>query len=633
MPQAPPAPKQRKYGGRFSNGFASWLQSQDLADTTVVCNGKEYRAHMLLLANASEFFRAAFTAKFREAEERRITLGFDDPAGVWPSMLAYFYTDEITLTDDTVLPLLAMSRELMVKHIEDYCADYAQNSLEASNAIQYLNQAVQFNCDAFRESCVALVAEGFPQSFAKPTDGLPPEVVLEVLQHPGLVVQTEEQALVFVLTYVKRHALHAALVRALFEHVRLPFLPNERLAGLAQEEAVPKDMLLAAMAARFTLLDHPERLAPPSAATASAAPAPSHPTGLSVQQASAASLPATAAASSSGATGLLAAAAPSAHSSPPPSSLRLAGGSDMSASGGSNVQGSAGPATPHSSVLAGALACASAPSGQQGLGSTSSCAGGVLPPHMLVPRKTYCCTMEYGLPGGCEYAALPLHEVWEELVPQLRVRVSGDVVEGDAESILRVHDQEAAWFMVSSDNGAAPVWIEVELPPNMRVAELSKFTFSHGMNFATHMFPYGISDSAWCQMKGLVAQVCSGDSDQYVTLRTAESSTMQFEYAVAVEGPAQAGAGAQGVGGGLGAARVPPWRRLRISTCEEQASGSVRLSVRKLRLYGRLEVSLTREGPPGARDVLLAWRRRKEAAAARGVGSYTIRKAQSVAVQ
>lgn len=39
-------------------------------------------------------------------------------AGVWPAMLEYFYTDEITLTDDTVLPLLAMSRELMVKHIE-----------------------------------------------------------------------------------------------------------------------------------------------------------------------------------------------------------------------------------------------------------------------------------------------------------------------------------------------------------------------------------------------------------------------------------------------------------------------------------------------------------------------------------
>lgn len=31
--------------------------------------------------------------------------------------------------------------------------------------------------------------------------------------------------------------------------------------------------------------------------------------------------------------------------------------------------------------------------------------------------------------------------------------------------------------------------------------QLAKYTFSHGMNFATHMFPYGISDSAWFQMK------------------------------------------------------------------------------------------------------------------------------------
>lgn len=39
-------------------------------------------------------------------------------AGVWPTMLEFFYTDEVQLTDNTVLPLLAMSRELMVKSIE-----------------------------------------------------------------------------------------------------------------------------------------------------------------------------------------------------------------------------------------------------------------------------------------------------------------------------------------------------------------------------------------------------------------------------------------------------------------------------------------------------------------------------------
>ncbi|GFH09481.1 predicted protein [Haematococcus lacustris] len=276
--------------------------------------------------------------------------------------------------------------------------DFAQNSLETGNAIQYLNQAVQFNCDSFRDSCVTLVAEGFPASFSRSTDGLPTEVMLEVLQHPRLLVQTEEQVLVFVLNYVARHELSADTRHQLFSLVRLPFLSNDRLAQL----------------------------------------------------------------------------------------------------------------TLHAVFV-------------QGMGWVS---------RNLLPRRTYTSILHYGLPGGSEFACVPLHEVWEELVPQLHVRVSGDVVEGDAESILRVHDQDSAWFVVSGDSGQQPVWIEVELPPNMRVVELQRYTFSHGMNFANHMLPYGISDSAWFQMKGLVTQVSAGEGEPFHTLRTSESSTMQFEYAV-----------------------------------------------------------------------------------------------------
>jgi hypothetical protein len=44
----------------------------------------------------------------------------------------------------------------------------------------------------------------------------------------------------------------------------------------------------------------------------------------------------------------------------------------------------------------------------------------------------------------------------------------------------------------------------------------------------------------------------------------------------------------------------------------------VRLSLRKLRLYGRVEISLLREGPPGSKDLLAVWRRKKENAAASG---------------
>ncbi|KAL6751360.1 BTB/POZ protein [Haematococcus lacustris] len=252
---------QGRYGGRFHSGFAAFLKSGELTDVQVVVGSTQYHAHMLLLAYHSEFFRRAVTSHFREGKERVIHLGIDDPAGVWPTMLEFFYSDELVLTRETVLPMLALARQLMVKSIEDWCMDFAQNSLETGNAIQYLNQAVQFNCDSFRDSCVTLVAEGFPASFSRSTDGLPTEVMLEVLQHSRLLVQTEEQVLVFVLNYVARHELSADTRHQLFSLVRLPFLSNDRLAQLTLDNEVPKDLLLPALAFRLTLLDRPDRMA------------------------------------------------------------------------------------------------------------------------------------------------------------------------------------------------------------------------------------------------------------------------------------------------------------------------------------------------------------------------------------
>lgn len=73
--------------------------------------------------------------------------------------------------------------------------------------------------------------------------------------------------------------------------------------------------------------------------------------------------------------------------------------------------------------------------------------------------------------------------------------------EGDPDSILRTLEDPSSWFNVSSDDSSRPVWLEVLFPPHMRVVELTKYTFSHGMNMASHMFPYGISDSSWFQLK------------------------------------------------------------------------------------------------------------------------------------
>lgn len=57
---------------------------------------------MLLLAYHSEFFRRAFSSSsgFREKDQRHIALHCSDPCRVFPTLVEYFYTDEITLTGE-----------------------------------------------------------------------------------------------------------------------------------------------------------------------------------------------------------------------------------------------------------------------------------------------------------------------------------------------------------------------------------------------------------------------------------------------------------------------------------------------------------------------------------------------------
>ncbi len=89
-----------------------------------------------------------------------------------------------------------------------------------------------------------------------------------------------------------------------------------------------------------------------------------------------------------------------------------------------------------------------------------------------------------------------------------------------------------------------------------------------------------------------------GDDQPLHTLRTSDTSAKATDFVVSID-PA--------------CTRQHTWRRLRI--CAGEDGGPVtRLSVRQLRLYGRVEVSLLQE--PTGRDVVAAWRRKKEAGAA-----------------
>jgi hypothetical protein len=75
-------------------------------------------------------------------------------------LVDYFYKDSISISQDTVCALLALSRQLLVLPVCQYCSDFVAQHLTTSNCIDYLRQAEKYQLHDIQQQAVALAAQG-----------------------------------------------------------------------------------------------------------------------------------------------------------------------------------------------------------------------------------------------------------------------------------------------------------------------------------------------------------------------------------------------------------------------------------------------------------------------------------------
>lgn len=121
----------------------------------------EHHLHSLLLSRHSAFFAAALgQSHFADSAARRIRLTLDSATTpAWPALLEFFYTDRVQVDDVSVLPLLALARQLLVSELDAYCTDYVSGRLCAANCLSLLRAAVRFALQDLQQQCVALAAQ------------------------------------------------------------------------------------------------------------------------------------------------------------------------------------------------------------------------------------------------------------------------------------------------------------------------------------------------------------------------------------------------------------------------------------------------------------------------------------------
>ncbi|XP_043244358.1 kelch-like ECH-associated protein 1B isoform X2 [Amphibalanus amphitrite] len=133
-----------------------------LTDVILELESEEVRAHKLVLAAASPYFKAMFTSGLRESSMSSIKL-----QGVcsytFSRLLLFAYTGEITVNEQTVCALLPAATMFQMQHVIEVCCNFLKNQLEPSNAIGIATFAEQHGCMELLHTATQFIEQHFTQ--------------------------------------------------------------------------------------------------------------------------------------------------------------------------------------------------------------------------------------------------------------------------------------------------------------------------------------------------------------------------------------------------------------------------------------------------------------------------------------
>ncbi|KAL0881350.1 hypothetical protein ABMA27_001227 [Loxostege sticticalis] len=232
--------------------IATLYAEQLMSDLILEVAGVGYPAHRLILCASSEVFQVMLmNREWSEWRESRIVLQ-ETPiaASVFPHFLKYFYTGQIRISHQTVLPVLSLADKYNVKDLVTLCLNYmSQHIAQAAKRgqlIAWMQYTMACGHNDVAKACQNFVKWNLEWVWSDAELGeLDGETLVQLLQQSDLVLHNEMSLYHFVVRWLSKqrsrleglseaeHKLHwDSLVAAVFSHVRFPMMCPKQLAKL-----------------------------------------------------------------------------------------------------------------------------------------------------------------------------------------------------------------------------------------------------------------------------------------------------------------------------------------------------------------------------------------------------------------
>ncbi|KAK2177067.1 hypothetical protein NP493_619g00027 [Ridgeia piscesae] len=119
------------YQNGFMKGMNRQRQKGEFTDVTLKSGDVQLRCHRVVLAVASDYFKATFRRRPKEGTTNTYELPVEPEALV--SVVDYIYTGEIELTIDNVEGLVRAADVLQLRGLKATCENYMAAQIELGN--------------------------------------------------------------------------------------------------------------------------------------------------------------------------------------------------------------------------------------------------------------------------------------------------------------------------------------------------------------------------------------------------------------------------------------------------------------------------------------------------------------------
>ena len=204
-------------------------QNNEYTDVTLESGDVQIQCHRVVLAVASDYFKAMFRCDLKETTSDTVQLTMDPE--ILTSIVNYIYTGEIELTVDNVESVVKACDVLQLDTLKSGCDVFMKAQVDLANCVGFYRVATLYTLHKVQRKAKGLILAEFKTvAFTDQFKEMSCSELVEIIKDDNIHVEDEDLVFESVLDWIRNNPdKRKSSLETILEYVRLPYCTSQYL--------------------------------------------------------------------------------------------------------------------------------------------------------------------------------------------------------------------------------------------------------------------------------------------------------------------------------------------------------------------------------------------------------------------